>query len=293
MDEIIRLNRMRVYIYMTLIMIILGILGTLLSSAFNWGLTGTGVFLIVGGLVNIVAYFFSDRLIIRAAKAKQLKREQAPELFLIVEELASVGQIPVPKIYLLDDPSMNAFATGRSPQHAAIAVTRGLLEKLNVEEVKGVVAHELAHIRNWDTLLMTAVAVLAGLISIAADIYWRSRIISKASDRDRSGITAYISLALAVFAPLTAMLIQLAISRQREFLADATGAKFARNTAGLAASLEKISRDRRPLPHMSHATAHICFSNPLQEGGLLDKLFSTHPPIPDRIQKLNQLNLGL
>jgi heat shock protein HtpX len=293
MNELMRQNRMRVYIYMTLIMIILGVLGTLLSGAFHWGLTGTGVFLIIGGLVNLVAYFFSDRLIIRAAKAKLLQREQAPELFQIVEELASIGQIPVPKIYLLNDSSMNAFATGRSPKHAAVAVTRGLLEKLSVEEVKGVVAHELAHIRNWDTLLMTAVAVLAGLISIIADIYWRSHAISKASDRDRSGVMAYISLALAVFAPLTAMLIQLAISRQREFLADATGARMACSTAGLASSLEKISRDRRPLPHMSHATAHICFSNPLQEGGLLDKLFSTHPPIPERIQKLNQYNLGL
>jgi heat shock protein HtpX len=292
MNDIIRINRIRVYVYMTLIMIILGLLGTLLSSAFNWGLTGTGVFLIIGGLVNIVAYFFSDRLIMRASRAKPLQREQAPELFGIVDELAMTANIPVPKIYLLDDPSMNAFATGRNPQHAAIAVTRGLLEKLTHEEVKGVVAHELAHIRNWDTLLMTAVAVLAGLISIVADMYWRSRIISAASDRDRSGIMDYINLCLAVFAPLTALLIQLAISRQREFLADATGAQIALSTSGLAGSLDKISRDRRPLPQMSSATAHICFSNPLKEGGLLEKLFSTHPPIPERIQKLNQLQLG-
>jgi heat shock protein HtpX len=283
---------MLVYFYMTLIMIILGSIGMFLSNALHLGLTGTGVFLLVGALVNIVAYFFSDRLIIRASRAKPLQRQQAPELYAIVDDLAIIGQIPAPKIYLLDDPSMNAFATGRNPKHSAIAVTRGLLEKSTVEEVKGVVAHELAHIRNWDTLLMTAVAVLAGIISIMSDIFWRSRIISSASDRDRSGVMAYISLALAVFAPLTAMLVQLAISRQREFLADATGAQMAHSPAGLASSLDKISRDRRPLPHMSHATAHICFSNPLQEGGLLDRLFSTHPPIPDRIQRLHKLQIG-
>jgi heat shock protein HtpX len=283
---------MRVYIYMTLIMLILGLLGTSLSSLFNWGVSGTAVFLIVGGIVNIVAYFFSDRLIMRASKAKHLQREQVPELFTLVEELCTKAQIPVPKIYLVDDSSMNAFATGRNPKHAAIAVTRGLLEKLTIEEVKGVVAHELAHIRNWDTLLMTAVAVLAGLISIIADIYWRSSIMNKAGDRDRSGALAYISLFFAIFAPISAMLIQLAISRQREFLADATGSQMANSPTGLASSLEKIGRDRRPLPHMSNATAHLCFSNPLQEGGLLDKLFSTHPPIPERIQKLKQLQLG-
>jgi heat shock protein HtpX len=292
MHDIIRHNQMRVCIYMMAIMMILGLLGMLLSSVFHWGLSGTGAFLILGGLINMVAYFFSDRLIIRAAKARQLQRENAPELFSIIDELAVHGQIPAPRIYLLDDSSMNAFATGRNPKHAAVVVTRGLLEKLTVEEVKGVVAHELAHIRNWDTLLMTAVSVLAGLISIIGDIYWRSQIISRASNRDRSGIMGYLSLAFAVFAPLTAFLIQMAISRHREYLADATGSVLANNAAGLSASLEKISRDRRPLPYMSHATAHLCFSNPLQEGGLLDRLFSTHPPIADRIARLEQLKLG-
>jgi heat shock protein HtpX len=254
MHDIIRHNQIRLCIYMLAIMTVFGLLGMLLSSIFHWGLSGTGAFLIVGGLINWVAYFFSDRLIIHASKARQLQREEAAELFSIIDELAVHGEIPAPRLYLLDDTSMNAFTTGRNPEHAAVVVTRGLLEKLTGEEIRGVVAHELAHIRNWDTLLMTAVSVLAGLTRIA---------------------------------PLTGFLVQVAISRQREFLADTSGSVLANNTTGLAASLEKISRDKRPLPRMSNATAHLCFSNPLQEDE-----FSTHPPIADRIARLDQLRIG-
>jgi len=290
MNDIVRHNKIRVYIYMTTMMIILGILGGILSKIFNWGaLTGTGVFLIIGAIINLVAYFFSDTLILRASRAKKLSPTQSPELFNIVERLCHENQIPMPKLYLIEDSAMNAFATGRNPNHSAVAVTRGLLEKLTPEEVKGVVAHELSHISNWDMLLMTVIAVLAGLISILADVYWRSQIMSRAEEKDRSGILAVISMALAVFAPLAAMLIQLAISRQREFLADTSGAKMSRNPSFLISALQKIDRDRRPLPNMNAATAHLYFSNPMKEGGLIDKLFSTHPPIEERIEKLRQL----
>ena len=291
MNDMTYRNRLRVYIYMTAMMLILGLLGSFLSSVFHWGLTGTGVFLILGGIVNLVAYFFSDTLIMRASKAKLLSSAQAPELFAIVKELSSASQIPPPKIYLIEDSSMNAFATGRNPRHAAVAVTRGLLEKLTPDEVKGVVAHELSHIRNWDTLLMTVIAVLAGFISILADVYWRSQIVSKAEEKDRSGVLAFVSLALAIFAPLTAMFIQLAISRQREFLADASGARIIKAPSFLASALHKIGKDRRPLPGMNAATAHLYFSNPMEQGGLVDKLFSTHPPIEERIQRLSTLSV--
>lgn len=290
MNDIIRQNRIKVYIYMTVLILILGALGTFLSGLFHWGLTGTSIFLIAGAIINLVAYFFSDSLILRGSKAKILSQEQIPELFSIVQELASESKIPIPKLYLIDDPAMNAFATGRNPHHAAVAVTRGLLEKLTPEEVKGVVAHELAHIQNWDTLLMTAIAIIAGLISILADVYWRSRIMSKAESKDRSGILSIISLALAVFAPLAAMFIQMAIARQREFLADSSGARMAKNPSFLASALQKISKDRRPLPGMNAATAHLYFSNPMKEGGLIDKLFSTHPPIEERIERLQKLS---
>lgn len=289
MNDFVHRNKVRVFLYMTALMIILGALGRFLSGAFHWGLTGTSVFLAAGAIINLVAYFFSDSLILRSAKAKRLTSAQVPELFTMVEDLTREIQLPMPKLYLIDDPAMNAFATGRNPSHSAVAVTRGLLTKLTPDEVKGVVAHELAHVRNWDTLLMTATATLAGLISILADVYWRSRIVSKAEEKDRSGILAVISMALAIFGPLAALFIQLAISRQREFLADASGAKMTRNPSYLASALQKISRDRRPLPGMNAATAHLYFSNPMKAGGLVDKLFATHPPIEERIERLQQI----
>ena len=292
MNDIVYQNRIRVYIYMTLLMMLAGLLGHFLSQAFNWGLSGTGVFLIIGGITNLFAYFFSDTLILRASKAIPLTREQVPELFQMTEDMCKENGLPMPKLYLLEDSSMNAFATGRDPKHAAVAVTRGLLEKLNSNEVKGVVAHELSHVRHWDTLLMTFVAIGVGLISILADIYWRSQLVSKAEEKDRSGVLSVISLCLAVFAPLAAMFIQLAISRRREFMADASGACMAKSSSSLASALEKISLDRRPLPSMNAATAHLFFSNPIEEGGLIDKLFSTHPPIKERIEKLNQLQIS-
>lgn len=291
MNDLVRRNKVRVYLYMTVMVMLLGLLGSFLSQVFEWGLTGTGCFLLAGAIINLIAYFYSDRLILQGSKAKLLTEKQVPELFVMVEELVKESRLPMPKLYLVDDSSMNAFATGRNPQHAAVAVTRGLLEKLTPEEVRGVVAHELAHIQNWDTLLMTAIAIIAGVISILADAFWRSRIISKAEEKDRSGVLGIISVVLAVFAPLAAMFIQMAISRQREFLADASGAQMAKNPSGLASALHKISKDRRPLPGMNAATAHLYFSNPMKEGGLVDKLFSTHPPIAERIERLQKINL--
>lgn len=288
-NSIVKQNRIRVYIYMTILMIILAGFGTLISNLLGWGITGTSGFLIMGIIVNLTAYFFSDKLILRGSSAKALSREQVPELFTIVEELTSANQLPMPRLYLINDSTMNAFATGRSPKHAAVAVTRGLLEKLTLDEVKGVVAHEISHIRNWDTLVMTAISVIAGFISILADTIWYSRIMNKAQEKDRSGVLAIISIVLAVLAPIAALFIQLAISRQREYLADESGARMSKNPMFLASALQKISKDRRPLPGMNTATAHLYFSNPLKSEGFIDKLFSTHPPIEDRIQKLKEL----
>jgi heat shock protein HtpX len=272
-------------------MLLLGGLGSVLSNVFGWGITGTGVFLIFGIIINLVAYFFSDTLIIKSSGASLLTKEQIPELFFMVEEIIDENHMPMPRLYLVNDSSMNAFATGRSPKHAAIAVTRGLLEKLTPNEVKGVVAHEIAHIKSWDTLLMTSISIIAGFISILADSFWYSRVISKAEEKDNSGILGTISFILSIFAPLAAMFIQLAISRRREFSADEISAKISKNPQYLADALNKISKDRRPLPGMNSATAHLYFSNPLKSKGLLDKLFSTHPPIEERINHLNQMSV--
>ena len=207
----------------------------------------------------------------------------------MVEELSRAAQLPMPTLYLIDENAMNAFATGRDPAHAAVAVTRGLLEKLNPEEVRAVVAHELSHIGHHDMRLMAVVSILAGLISILADMYWRGNLASKLEERDRSGVLAWLGMLLSLFAPLSAMLIQLAISRRRELLADAAGAEMVHNASGLIAALKKIHLDRRPLAHANPATAHIYFTSPAKAAGFIEKMFSTHPSLEERILQLEAL----
>jgi len=275
---------------MALLTLLLGLLGTFLSSVFHWGLSGTGVFLIISGIINFIAFYFSDRLILRASGCRLLQEDQAPELFSLVRNLCSMQQIPMPALYLINDNAMNAFATGRDPVHAAVAVTRGLLEKLTPDEVKAVVAHELSHISHYDMRLMAVVSVLAGFISILADMYWRGNLASKIEERDRSGVLAWVGVLLSVFAPLSAMFIQLAISRRRELLADAAGAEMIHDPSGLIAALKKIHMDRRPLVHANLATAHLYFNSPCAAAGFIDKLFSTHPPIEERIHQLQLLS---
>lgn len=289
MHTIVKQNKLRVYVSMAVLTLLLGLLGTFLSAVFHWGLSGTGVFLIIAGIINVVAFYFSDRFILRASGCRPLERVQVPQLFSMVEALCQANQMPVPALYLIDEAAMNAFATGRDPAHAALAVTRGLLEKLTPEEIKAVVAHELSHIRHHDMRLMAVVSILAGLVSILADMYWRGNLASKLEERDRSGVLAWIGVLLSVFAPLSAMFIQLAISRRREFLADAAGAEMVDNPSGLVSALKKIHMDRRPLPRMNPATAHIYFANPSKATGFIDKLFSTHPPLEERVRQLESL----
>jgi heat shock protein HtpX len=289
MTSIVRINTIKVYIFMALLTMVLGILGTLVSSYFEWGLSGTGVFLIISGVINFIAFYFSDRLLLRASHAEPLTRAQVPELFTMVEELSNSAKIPVPKLYLIRDSSMNAFATGRNPQHAAVAVTLGLLENLDPAEVRAVLGHEISHVRNGDMRLMAVVSILAGFISIVADIYWRSGVAAKAGEKDRSGTVAFIGLFISLIAPLAAMLVQLAISRSREFMADASGAELSNGAASLVSALRKISLDRRPLPYASPATAHLYFSSPLQVGSFIDRAFSTHPPLEERIAALMRI----
>ena len=288
-NAVIKQENFKVYMCMAAMSMTLGILGTILSYYFHWGLTGTGVFLIISAIINFYSYFFSHKLVLKMSGAKPLNREQLPELFDMVDELCLKQKLPVPQIFLIDNDAMNAFATGRDRKHAVIAVTRGLLEKLELEEVKGVVAHELANVQNGDMRLMTIVTIVVGFISILADMYWFSMRTSKADEKDRSGILAIIGLVLSVLAPLSAMLIQLAISRKREFVADALSAQITHNPNGLAAALEKIKRDMRPLPSAGLTMSHLYFSNPSKNGDLIDKLFSTHPPIEERIHNLKQM----
>lgn len=284
----IRNNNMKVYLLIAVLTAIIGLLGTLISVYFNWGLTGTGSFLIVAGIINFIAYFYSDKIVLRIANAKPVSKEQASELYEIVSRLCSKSNIPLPKLYLLEDNAMNAFATGRNYDHSAVAVTKGLLQKMTADEVEAVIAHELSHIRNYDMRTMAIVSVLVGFISIVADLYWSSNIVNKAQEKDNSGVTAIIGAILSIFAPLTAFFIQMAISRKREYIADAGSAELTTKPRALASALKKISMDIRLPKHFSASTAHIYFSTPSADS-FIDKLFSTHPPIDERIKLLEAL----
>jgi len=244
---------------------------------------------VVGATVQaLVSYYYSDKITLAISRAKKVPRQEPfLELHRIVENLAIAAGLPKPEIYLIEDSAPNAFATGRDPKHAAIAVTQGLLEKLNKTELEGVLSHELAHIGNYDIRLMTLVVVLYGIIALISDWFLRA-LWFRDRDEDKNALLLLIGVVLAILAPLAALLIQLAISRKREYLADATGALLTRYPEGLASALEKIAADPEPLEVANRATAHLYIVNPFK-GKTLLTLFSTHPPIEDRIKKLREM----
>jgi heat shock protein HtpX len=244
----------------------------------------------------LVSYFAGDKLILAQSKAREVGPDEELELHNIVEALALGLGIPPPKIYLIDDTAPNAFATGRDPKHASIAVTRGLLDKLDRTEVEGVIAHELSHIGNRDILVMILVIVLVGTVALLADAMWRSFFWTQGGrrGRDRGGggsIIAVIAIVLAVLTPIIATLIRLAVSRQREYLADASGALLTRYPAGLASALRKIAADKEPLEVANKATAALYIANPLKDApAFFDNLFDTHPPLQERIKRLEAMS---
>ncbi len=238
--------------------------------------------------MNVFSYWFSDKIVLRMHKAKRVTREEYFDLYNMTENLSITAGVPMPALYVVDDPAPNAFATGRNQKHAVVCVTTGLLAILDKSELEGVVAHELAHIGNRDMLISTIAVVLVGFVTILADMFMRSHILG-GNSRDRgSGPLLFIGLALMILAPIFATILQLAISRKREFLADASGAMLTRYPEGLAGALRKISGAGRPLSTASDATAHLFISNPFGnlKGSKIHKLFSTHPPVEDRIQAL-------
>ncbi|MGB9608809.1 MAG: M48 family metallopeptidase [Minisyncoccia bacterium] len=246
-------------------------------------------------LTSLISYWNSDKIALALSRAIPVKtKEENPYLWNMVENLCITAGLPMPRIYIIPEKQINAFATGRNPKNAAIAVTQGAIEKLENEELEGVLAHELAHIGNRDILVSTVAVVLAGIISILADFFFRMMFWDR---RDRNsdssgGILVLVGLIFAVLAPISATLIQLAISRKREFLADATGALLTRYPEGLARALEKIQKDYAPMNVASDATAHLWISNPFKKSGFLHKLFMTHPPIEERIKILRGMNIN-
>src|SRR5215470_1481622 len=242
--------------------------------------------------MNFGSYWFSDRIVLTMYGAQPIDEAQAPDLYRIVHRLATRGNIPMPRVYIIPGDTPNAFATGRNPQHAAVAVTEGIMRMLDDEELEGVLAHELSHVRNRDTLTMTIAATLAGVITYLAHMaQWAAMFGGARRDDEEGGGGGGVigALLMAILAPIAAMLIQMAISRAREFEADATGARLVGRPWGLAKALEKLEMASKIAPmDASPATAHLFIVNPLTGGGLL-ALFSTHPPIQERIARLRAM----
>jgi heat shock protein HtpX len=238
--------------------------------------------------LNLVSWFAGDKIALSTAGAKEIRKEDNPYVWRLVENLSITAGTAMPKIYIINDASMNAFATGRDPKHSSIALTTGIIEALENEELEGVIAHELSHIKNYDIRLMMIVIVCVGVITLLADWLIRGSLFrSRGSDRNNNGLIAIIGIVLAILSPIFAKLIQLSISRRREFLADASGALLTRYPEGLARALEKISKQNQPLAHANKATAHLYISNPFKGGA--NNLFSTHPPIEQRIKALRSM----
>ena len=246
-------------------------------------------------IMNLVMYWFSDRIALAMHRAKPLSESEAPQVYRAVREIASREHMPMPKLYWIPTKTPNAFATGRSPSHASVAVTAGLVELMGDEELKGVLAHELSHVKNRDTLVMTIAAAIAGAIMFLARMaewsLWLGGGRSRDSEHRGGGALQIVALLLiAILAPLAAMLIQLAISRTREYGADATGARLAGTPQGLASALEKLEMAKHdyPLPNANPATAHLFIINPLSAGAIAG-LFSTHPPVKERVRRLRSM----
>jgi heat shock protein HtpX len=267
-----------------------GMTGLLLAIGQLWGgQRGLMFALVLAAVMNLGSYFFSDKIALAMSGAQPIARQDGPRIYQIVERLAAKANIPVPKIYMIPTDSPNAFATGRNPQHASVAVTRGILDICEDEEIEGVLAHELGHVKNRDILISAVVATIAGAITMIGRMIWWAEMFGGfgggRSDDRRGG--AFSALAMMILAPLAATLIQLAISRSREYEADATGARITGNPQGLARALDKIDKWAKRIPmQASPSMAHLFIYQPLTRGEIFSSLFSTHPPIRKRIERL-------
>ncbi|MHB8652567.1 MAG: zinc metalloprotease HtpX [Terriglobia bacterium] len=264
--------------------------GVLLAVGQLWGgEQGLILAMVMAAVMNLGSYFFSDQIAIATSGAQPISREEGPRIYQIVERLAAKANVPAPKIYLIPTDSPNAFATGRNPSHASVAVTRGILDLCTDEEIEGVLAHELGHVKNRDILTSAVVATLAGAITLIAQmVYWGELFggFGGGGNNNRRG-GVFSALAMMIVAPLAATLIQLAISRSREYEADHTGAEITGNPQGLARALQKIDAWSRRLPmQVAPSMAHLYCAQPLTGGELMSSLFSTHPPIRKRIERL-------
>lgn len=294
-DEI-SANKRKTFFVMSLFVVVLSVFGYVIGEV--WGGSGFGVpfmtmALIGSTITSVGSFYFSDKVVLGISGAKKVEREQAPVVYGVLENLCvGAGLKKIPELYIIADTAPNAFATGRDPEHAVVAVTSGLLDKLDKREVEAVLAYELSHVKNYDIRLMMIVAVLVGTLTLIANFFLRSGFRGSSDRKSGGGIILIIALVMAIFSPIIAQLIKLAISRSREYLADASAALLTRDPEGLASALIKISADREPLEVANEATAHLYISNPLKKGVNADwfaNLFNTHPPVDDRVKRLRSM----
>ena len=289
-------KRKTVYLMVALSLLIIGI-GYVLSVVYEE--PTITLFVGIGALVyTLFNYFMASRVALRLNHAQEIQKSDNPRLYNIVENLSITAGMPMPTVHIVNDPAPNAFATGRDPEHAHVAATTGLLEMLDDTELEGVMAHELSHVANYDIRVTTIVFGMTSVISIIADIFMRSAIFGGGrNDRNNNAVGLLLVVAVSIVALMAATLIKFAVSRQREFLADASGAQLTRYPQGLASALQKISSYSRPARSASSATAHMYFDNPLKKSedkqGFFAKLFSTHPPTHERVERLSNLTSGL
>ena len=293
-------NKRKTWLLMTIFFIVVILIGWVFSQAMQ---DSSILYIAVGFsmISSFISYWWSDKIVLTMSSAHLLKAEDNRELYRLVENLCITAGLPVPKIYIIDDTAPNAFATGRDPKHAAIALTTGIIQKLEKSELEGVIAHELSHIGNRDILVATVATIMVGIVVLLADWFMRWSIFGhrRSNDREAGQLQLVITIAailLAILAPIFATLLQLAISRKREFLADADGAMLTRFPEGLASALEKISRDHEPLEVANRATAHLYFASPFKENdgkkiGFFTKAFMTHPPVEERIAALRGIEI--
>lgn len=284
-------NKSKTWFLFTLFFIIIIGLAWVIGTAYDlpWLLPVAAVFSIIQALVS---YYSGDKIALAVSQAQPVKKADAPELYRMVENLSITAGLPMPALYVIPDSAINAFATGRDPKHASIAVTTGAMERLENEELEGVLAHELSHVGNYDIRISTITVVLVGVIAMISDLFlrhmfWGGRRRNEEGGGQLQAILMVVAIVLAILAPLIGTMIQLAISRKREYLADASGALLTRYPEGLARALEKIGADKEPLEAANKATAHLYFANPLKDyAGKINNLFSTHPPLEDRVKRL-------
>jgi heat shock protein HtpX len=294
-------NKRNSFVMAALVVVVLGVLGFVIGYAVvgdpAGGIGATVLALAFGSITGVASYFGGDKLVLTVSGARPVDETSAPQLMNVVREMAIAANVPMPAVYIIDDTAPNAFATGRDPAHASIAVTTGILEKLDREELQGVIGHELSHVRNFDIRFALIVGVMVGAIAILADFFLRFTFWGggrRSNDREGGGgaqaIIFVIAIVLAILAPIISRFIQLAVNRQREYLADASSVELTRNPYGLERALAKISGDKEVLEVANRGTQHMYFTNPIKKFEARSSgLMSTHPPILDRINRLRQL----